>query len=303
MLGFYVIPVIVVRKQAKRTHNDNTSGGSNPSPNSNNLKQIKMNRKLKLVLALTQDAASRYAALVRDYTKFLTGQQGAFLGYKNTYQPKDESIDDPSKRGYTKIVTTVQEKLDYFVISVQDYIQNVLTKERTNGMGVAKAELIVDGESWGEFTSNELLCLKSIVEKPELSQMIQAIPVRTDTDIWTKSTATEYKDRDIFEKPLVSQTNKTTTKEQYILTDPNIDKLKLAGDYKPQLASKDTVVELGLQTRQEFSGQWTHIQRAKALDKITSLKAALIIALEKANDTDVVESTLTAEKLFGYIFK
>ena len=262
-----------------------------------------MARKLKLVLALTQDAASRYVALVKDYSKFFAGQQGAFLGFKYTYQPKDEAVDDPSKRGYGKVVTTVPEKLDYFLKSTQDYIQNVLTKERTNGMGVAKAELIVNGDSWGEFTSNELLCLKSLLEKGELMQMIQSIPVRTDTDIWEPTTAEEYKNRAIAQKPLVSQTIKTTVKEQYVLTDPNIEKLKNAGDYKPQLASKDTVMELGLQTRQEFSGQWTHIQRAHALDKLTELKNAVIVALEKANDVDVLESTLTSEKLFGYIFK
>lgn len=262
-----------------------------------------MNRKLKLVLALTQDAASRYAALVRDYSKFFTGQQGAFLGFKNTYQPKDEAVDDPTKRGYTKVITTVPEKLNYFVDSVQDYIQNVLTKERTNGMGSAHAELVVDGESWGDFTSNELLCLKSIVEKPELTQMIQAIPVRPDTDIWSKSSAEEYTTREVFEKPLVTQLVKTTAKEQYVLVDPNIEKLKTSDSYKPQIATKDTVIELGTQTRQEFSGQWTHIQRANALDKLTSLKKAVTIALETANDVDVVESTLSAEKLFGYIFK
>jgi hypothetical protein len=262
-----------------------------------------MNRKLKLVLALTQDAASRYAALVRDYSKFFTGQQSAFSGYKNTYQPKDDAVDDPAKRGYAKVITTVPEKLEYFVQSVQDYIQNVLTKERTNGMGSAHAELIVDGDSWGDFTSNELLCLKSIVEKPELTQMIQAIPVRTDTDIWTKSTADEYKTREIFEKSLVKQMVKTTVKEQYVLTDPNIEKLKATDAYKPQIATKDTTMELGEQTRQEFTGQWTHVQRANALDKLTSLKKAITVALEKANDVDVVEATLSAEKLFGYIFK
>ena len=261
-----------------------------------------MNRKLKLVLALTQDAASRYAALVRDYSKFFTGQQSAFLGHKHTYQPKDDSVDDPSKRSYAKIITTVPEKLDYFIDSVQDYVQNVLTKERTNGMGTARAELIVDEQSWGEFTSNELLCLKSILEKPELTQMIQAIPVRTDTDIWTKSKADEYLNREVFEKNQVTQINKTTVKEQYILEDPNLDRLKTSDAYKAIVASKDTVMELGTQTRQEFSGQWTHVQRANALDKLTHLKNAVVIALEKANDVEVIESTLTAEKLFGYIF-
>ena len=84
-------------------------------------------RKLKLVLALTQDAGTRYKALIRDYTKFFKDHQGAFLGQRNTYQPNDAMVDDPSKRGYTKVVTTVPEKIDYFVKSINDYFQNVLT--------------------------------------------------------------------------------------------------------------------------------------------------------------------------------
>lgn len=262
-----------------------------------------MKRKLKLVLALTQDAASRYAALVKDYSKFFEKQQGAFLGFKNTYQQVDTLIDDPSKRGYTKVITTVPEKLDYFIQSVESYIQNVLTKERTNGMGVAKAELIVGGKSWGEFTSNELLCLKSLLEKGEFMQMIQAIPVRTETDIWEPTTADEYQNRAIVQKPLVTQVNKTTVKEQQILVDPNLDKLKPGADYKPQITSRDTVLELGTQTRQEFSGQWTHLQRATALERVIELRNAVTVALEQANDVEVVEATLTAEKLFGYILR
>lgn len=260
-------------------------------------------RKLKLVLALTQDAASRFQALLTDYSKFFNKDQGAFLGMKNTYQAKDEAVDDPSKRGYTRVITTVPEKLDYFIKSTKDYIQNVLTKERTNGLGFAKAELIVDGESWGEFTSNELLCLKSIVEKTDLSQMIKSIPVRTETDLWSPTTAAEYAGRRIFEKPLVTQNVKTLFKESYILEDKNLDKLKAGQDYKPQIATKDTPIELGTQTRQEFSGQWTHTERAETLDRLTKLKGAITTALEIANDVEVEESKLTSEKLFGYIFK
>jgi len=261
-----------------------------------------MNRKLKLVLALTQDAASRYAALLRDYTKFFANHNAHFLGKKNTYQPKDETIDDPSKREYIRVVTTVPEKLEYFIQNTQDYVQNVLTKERTNGNGTAKAELIVDGISWGEFTSNELLCLKSILEKGDFYNMIATIPVRTETDIWNPTKEGEYAGRAIFEKPMVTQIAKTTVKESYILNDPNIATLKNAGDYKPQLSSKDLVMELGTQTRQEFSGQWTVVERAKALERLTTLKDAITVALEKANDVDVEESSMTSMKLFGYIF-
>jgi len=258
--------------------------------------------KLKLILALTQDGASRYLATLKDYAKFFSNQQGSFLGMKNTYQSLDETMDEPSKRGYTKVVTTVPEKLEYFIAHNDEYIKNVLSKERTNGMCASIGELIVGEESWGTFTSNELLAIKSIIEKPEFVNMIQNIPVRTETDIWEPSNLEEYAGRAIFQKPLVTQTNKTTVKEQYILQDPNLDKLKPGADYKPQIASKDKVLELGVQTRQEFSGQWTHVQRAKALEKVIELKKAVTIALEQANNVDAHPSILDGKKLFGFIF-
>lgn len=260
-------------------------------------------RKLKLVLALTQDAAAKYAAMLRDYSKFFSDKQGAFSGIKNTYDQVDSLIDDPTKRAYSRVVTTVPEKLEYFITHTQDFIQNILTKERTNGLGLATAKLVVAGEEWGTFTSNELLALKSILEKSELLQMIGNIPVRTETDIWTPSTAEEYQGRAIFQKPLITQVIKTTVKEQYILEDKNIDKLKPGADYKPQIGSKDTVLELGTQTRQEFTGAWTHTQRARALENITILRKAVTTALEEANDVEVEESILTSKKLFGFIFQ
>jgi len=134
-------------------------------------------------------------------------------------------------------------------------------------------------------------------------QMIQSIPVRTETDIWEPSTAEEYTHRAIVQKPMVTQIVKTTVKEHYILNEPNIEKLKPGTDYKPLIASKDTTMELGTQTRQEFSGQWTHIQRATALEDLIRLRDAVTTALEKANDVEALESPVTAEKLFGYIFK
>lgn len=261
-----------------------------------------MKQKLKLVLALTQDSSARFVMMVKDYSKFFSNNQGAFIGRKHTYQPKDETVDDPSKRDYQKVVTTVDEKVDWFIDNSKDYIKNILTKEKTNALGLAKADLIVEGENWGEFTSNELLCLKGIIEKGEIAQMLANIPVRTETDNWKETSEQEYKGREIWEKPLVSQVVKTTVKEQYVLQDPNIEKLKSGSDYKPQIATKDTVIELGVQTRQEFSGAISHTERASMLKRLSSLKDAITVALEKANDCEVAETHLTAEKLFGYIF-
>lgn len=262
-----------------------------------------MKMKLKTLLALTQDGLATFRQILKDYSKFFNNSQSAFLGRKNTYSPKDESIDDPKLRDYVRVVTTVDEKMEYFFQIVGPYITNVFAQEATNATGKVKANLFVEGQDWGEFSALELLRLKGIVENGDLKKMIEDIPVRSDAEIWTLTTTEEYAGRTIFEKPVVFAQNKTTQKEQYILVDPNIDKLKSSEGYKPQLASKDTILILGDQTRQEFSGMWSHRQRAEVLRKLSVLRDAITVALEKANDVEIVESNMNGDKLLNYLFK
>lgn len=259
--------------------------------------------RLKTLLAITQNGKAQLKNMVADFTKFFQKDQSAFIGRRNTYEAKSDTVDEPSRRSYQKIVTTVDEKLKYLIANMSEYIGNVMDQEATNASGVAKAELVVGGTVWGNFSSGELLRLKSLVEDGSFKLMINAIPVRSDAEVWEKSDQDEYKDRAVFEKKKLSSVNKTITKVQYILEDPNIEKLNNSGKiYTPITATKDTVVELGEITTQEFSGAWSHHQRAGALKRIEELRTGIIKALEKANDVDVVNSELKGKQFFDFIF-
>lgn len=257
--------------------------------------------KLKTGLAITQDGANKWKNLLANYNKFFSKEQGAFLGRKNTYVPNDDTVDDPSKRGYTAVVTTVDEKLAYMQHTLTDYLTNLFAVEATNASGVAKAELIVDGQSWGEYSSLELMRLKTIIDNGDFKQTINNIPVRSDAEIWTKSNEEGYTSRAIFEKKLVSTSNKTVTKEQYILNDPNVDRNPTL-KYEPKIATKDTVIILGEATHQEFSGMWSQTQKAHVLHRIDLLKSAITKALDEANDVPVIQSKINGKILFDYIF-
>ena len=134
-------------------------------------------------------------------------------------------------------------------------------------------------------------------------QMYSNIPVRSDAEIWTKSTEEGYTDRDVYEQPLMSGVKKSITKEQYILEDPNLSKMKSTDSYKPVIATKDTPLELGDWTSQLFSGEWTHNKRANLLRRKNVLYLAVIEALKKANEVEVVKSTITAESIFNFLHK
>lgn len=258
--------------------------------------------KLAVLLALTDNLAKSYKLMITDYIRFFKGSQSAFIGGKKTYSPKEGTIDEPTKRGVVKIQTTVWKKLNWFTDNSAKYIDALFSQEATNAANIAKAELIVEGKSWGILSSLELLRLKSIVIDQSLETMISNIPVRSDAEEWTITTNEMYKNNhNVFETPLVTGVNITTTKEDYILKDPNINEAKGA-NYVPQVAQKTTVVELGEYTTQKFSGQWSHRERANTLRRRQALLSAITVALKQCNDVESIKSDLTADRIFGYMF-
>lgn len=260
-----------------------------------------LKRELNVLLAKLEQGASQFKALLRDYTTFFKKESDNFRGVKNTYEPRPDTVDLPSERKLIAVVTTVDEKFDYFTNMVKSYISEMFNCEATNASGTARADLVVDGNVIANLSSLELLKLKSFLENPQLQEMFQNIPVRKDSEIWEPCTEEMYAGRAIMQSPLLKGTKKSITKTQYILEDPNVQKLGSATHYQPQIAVKDTVMELGDYTMQRFSGEWTPRQRALALQRRSTLLSATIAALKVANEVEAVKSNLDSEWLLNYL--
>ena len=256
--------------------------------------------KLNVLLAKTDALSNSFKSLVNDYGRFFSKSQGAFLGEKKTYQPKEGTIDEPNRRGNINVQTTVDEKLIYFTKTSKDYIDSLFAQEKTNASGKATAPLNVNGELWGEFTSLELLRLKSLLENHSFTAMLGVIPVRSDAEQWGICKQEAYNGRAVFEGPLLEGTNITSVKEDYILKDPNVS--DQSPNYNAKVAQKTTVMELGEYTVQKFSGQWSQRQRAEALGRHTTLYVAVIEALKVCNEVEIENSELNSKSIFGYIF-
>jgi hypothetical protein len=263
----------------------------------------KKDLKLNVLLAVTDHLASSFKKGLEDYVKFFKGSQGAFKGEKNTYSPRAGVIDDPSARNSKLVVTTVDEKLDWLKTMNKEYIDALFSQEKTNSSGVAKTKLVIDGIHFGEFTSLELLRLKTLLESATLKDMYENIPVRTEDENWSSTSNPEYKNKNVFETEMRAGVKKTTVKEAYILPDPNLDKLDKGTKYTPMLAQRDTIMELGDYTHQKFSGEWSHLERANVLARRTKMLTAVIEALKVANEVPVVASEMTSEKFFNYLHK
>lgn len=259
--------------------------------------------KLHVLLALTEQSGGSYKKLLEDFVQFFKNKQGDFKGVKKTYDPRPGTVDLPSMRDNKQVVTTVGEKLQWLEEFSAEHINNLFSVEATNASGGAKAELVVDGISFGMFSSMELLRLKDLIKSGVLEGLYQNIPVRSDAEIWIPTTNEQYTGREIFESPAGEGIQKSTTKESYILEDPNVDKLKDASSYKPQIAQRDHHIELGDYTYQTFSGEYSTRQKAEILTRRTRLLSAVTEALKVANEAPIVESALTAEKIFGYLHR
>jgi len=222
-------------------------------------------------------------------------KQGLFNGVRKTYDPLEGFADEPTKRQFRKVASTVKEQLDWFKQYNLEYLKQLFTIEKTNGAGVAKAELLVDGVSWGTFTSTELLRLKGFLENNNLKQMYDQIPTRDETTHWVPTNDDIYQGRQVFETIMEKGYAKTTIKDSYILTDPHPDAKRA-----PQVAEKSVQVNTGAYTDQEFSGAASMRERAEILARLDILHKAVVEALETANDVDVIESTL-GNKVFDYI--
>ena len=250
--------------------------------------------KLSVALALRERSEKEFKNMVDDlFTKFKT-KQTLFKGERKTYVAKEGYLDEPSKRSFVNVVSTVAEQLDWMKNNSKNYLNTVFNIEKTNASGNVKGTLVLDDQKIGEYSSLELLRLKSILES-KLRDLYKEIPVRSEQSIWSLAEEEAFRVKGIFSTSLETGEAKTTIKEQYILPDPHPDKNR-----QPMVADKSTQVVIGTYTSQQFSGEFSMYQRAEVLVRYEKLLQATITALEEANSAELQTSDL-GDKVFDYI--
>jgi len=257
-----------------------------------------------VLLALTDAQGPQFKNCITDYIKFFKNSQSAFKGEKRTYVAKDGTVDEPNERKYTKVATTVSEKLKWLEDNHSAYISNLLNQEATNAGSQTRVPLEVNGIDFGELSVLELLRLKNLLESNDLKNMYAEIPVRSDSEIWNLADTTEnpeYSGRNIFASPKNAGEKKTTEKITVVLPNPDIDKVAMNPAYKPVTGEITTVKPLGDYTYQKFSGEYDHTKRANILLRIAQLHTAVCAAIKECNTCNVVQSTLTGERLFQFL--
>jgi hypothetical protein len=253
-------------------------------------------KKQAVLLGLREKLEKTFGGMLDDFLQKFKNKQGIFQGWNKTYDAIEGYADDPTKRSFQKVSGTVSEQLDWFKQYTLDYFTTVLSIEKTNSTGI-KAELIVAGKNWGEYSVLELLRLKSVMDG-KLRAIINELPIRDEKVIWDKTRKDYYGSRDVWETPVVEGYSKTTLKRTEILNDPHI---KDTANRPPVAVQIETQVNIGHFTEQKFSGEITMLQRAEILARFDQLYNAIIEALENSNNIEAQESDL-GKKFLEYIF-
>lgn len=249
--------------------------------------------KLNVLLALRQKCANRYNQMIGDYTGFFKNKQGAFQGTLKTHSPLDGYSVDTTKVANIRVVTTVNEKMDWFIKEALEYFNTSLAIEASNGEGAVTVPLEFDGKVYGPFPATVLLRMRGIFESDKLLQMFNIIPVREATKVWVEADEDEdYKKRGIVQTERQTGETRTTETHDEILKDVNLDPQHLPSNYSAKVTQVRKTVKTGDYTSQFFSGEWTHEQRAALLKRRSMLLDAIDIALQKVNDREAKECNI-----------
>ena len=259
---------------------------------------------MNTLLAMAEHSASAFKKEMSDYANIFKNKQNFFKGIKSTFVPRDGFPEDPSKQGTTMVQSTVDEQFDWFIEKIaKKYLTQQFEIEATNSKGAEKVDLSVNGHSFGKLTALELMRLKSMLTDGTLDEMLKNIPVRSDSEVWTKSNCPEYAQREVYETQMLKGVTRTTEKHEEILKDPNIDPEHIPSAYRAQVSVKNITVETGDYTSQKFSGEWTQTQKAELLARKSELLGAVIAALKDLNALESEETNLDVEGMLSYIFK
>lgn len=243
-----------------------------------------MSTQLHQIIACENDVVKQAESVRNETETTFLKKQEHFDGLRKDYSAKsdDEEQIPPEVK---EVVTTVADKLSHTEKFMIKAINLTLSKEETNSSGNAKAELVVDGTTFGTFSATSLLALeKKLVS---LRKLYEEIPTLDPSRTWDKSDIDN-----IFQTKELKY--RTAKKVRAMTLAPATDKHPA----QVQLVNED--VQVGTYNTTYYSGKIRPKLKSEYLERIDNLLVEVKKAREKANQVDVVDVTV-ASKIFDYI--
>lgn len=250
--------------------------------------------KLNVLLAKTDQLAAIIKANIGDTIDKFKNKQTLYRGERKSYKERSPEYADPNQELDKGVNSTVGETLAYLFKLADNFLSAKLDQEATNCSNTAKAELIINNESYGEFTTGELMALKGFFEQQIFKDMLGNMPTMSLSERWSKSYSPEYERRAVFESPIQKWMAKVTEVYQVPHFDPQ-------GKQPAVIVNEKKTIEVADVERQLFTGEISHVEKAYMIARLSEITIAIKEALERANSVEVVKSNLNIKKLFQYL--
>lgn len=266
-----------------------------------------MAAKLNTVLSLVRSSKEALNALTDDLLKKFKSHTDYFSGTKKTFDPRwEDVVVQPSWEGYTKLVSSPDEQLAYYLKYLKKHTDATLARERSNIEGTQKMSLVVRDIDMGSYYPYELLQLRSTVAK--VKRVIEAIPTRDVRKEWVKADPdTEDHEASLGAYKVVQYHQQNTTTKTSVIPEDEMKVvemyLKEGKDYTPRRLDVTTPKELGTVTQVEYTTLPTSYRKIMWLTILGDLNDEISVLISKAEtETNVVESDDFVGKLSTLLF-
>ena len=243
--------------------------------------------KLHELLSVEGDLEGTYRKIIEETITTFSKKPDHFFGSIRSLEWFSEGMPDHPEE-HKALDTTVSAKLKYQEGHIIRYLDAVLQKEATNQNAVS--DLVVDGKVLAEkVPATFLLGLESKLKIIRASY--QAIPTLPPGIEWT---ADPQRGENIWKRVHPEEQYKTRTE---IVPQILYEATK---EHPAQVEKISETKNVGLFTRQVWSGMLTPAEKARILGKIDTLIRATKKARQRANSTEV-EKCQIGKVLFNFI--
>lgn len=230
--------------------------------------------KLHELLAVEPSLKGTKDRIINETLKDFTKNSHLFTGGKKVYTPSEDGgrVFDPE---FTKMVTTVPDRLNYTKKAFVKHANVVVAKGMTNTKALAK--LIVNGKEIAELSASALLDMESMYKL--LRTVLEKTPTIDDKIEWT-----EDKTKKHTWKSAITKTYKTRKKSEFITV------VQATKEHPAQIREVVNDIVEGTWQTTYTSGMITSAEKSVKIGMCDTVIRAIKKARQRAN-------TVTVEKI------
>lgn len=244
--------------------------------------------RLHEILAVEPDAEGVAKKVIAEAEITFGKRAEHFMSSEKVLQMDDASSTEDGLTERKAMVTTVHDKLAYVAEQVSRYLNVVAEKEATNQY--ARAELVVDGISFGSFPATFLLGLE--VKLKNLRLLYEAIPTLQPGIEWERDPSEgEFVYRTKHPEVKIRTAKTFMSKVLYQATDKHPAQIEKWEEQKP----------VGKYVVTTKSSMLSVAEKSAILGRLDRLIQAVKKARQQANMQEVVPQEGVGESLFKYI--